>query len=612
MAIIGIDLGTSNSAAAALRGGRPMTIPSAEGISLGGKSFPSYVAVTADGQMLVGEPARRQAVANPEGTATCFKRRMGQRLAVRLQDREFTPEQLSAFLLQKIKRYAEAYLGEPVVQAVVTVPAYFDDNQRSATKDACAVAGIEVARLVNEPTAASLAYGLDRAGEELRVAVVDLGGGTLDVTILEFGQGVFVVKSTSGDTHLGGADMDRRVFDHLAAGFRDQTGVDVRADTRAAARLREAAEVAKVELSTAVTTHVSLPYLVAIAGEAQHLELDLSRAELERLVWPVIERCRAPVQQALADASVTPAQIDRLVFVGGPTRMPAVRAFFEDLLGQHAESCVDPMECVAVGAAIQAAVLSGQLGEIVLVDVTPLTLGVETLGGVATPLVERNTPIPVCKTETFTTAADMQTSVSVHVVQGERPMAADDTTLGQFNLDGLPLAPRGVPQIELTFDIDVDGILKATALDVATGRAQSIRITGSTRLSKEEKERMIAEAERYAEEDRRRHEDAVALNDADSLCYQAERTQADFGAKLSVERRQRLESAYRETKEAVSAHNPGEAKTRSERLKAVLQEAGTILYTAAAATRPPETQAPPGSPPPEGGRRVVNAQYQEV
>ncbi len=611
MAIIGIDLGTSNSAAAVLRGGRPVTIPSAEGISLGGKAFPSYVAVTTDGQLLVGEPARRQAAANPEGTATAFKRTMGQRLAVRLRDREFTPEQLSGFLLQKIKSDAEGFLGEPVTTAVVTVPAYFDDNQRSATKDACAIAGIEVARLVNEPTAASLAYGLDRAGEELRIAVIDLGGGTLDVTILEFGQGVFEVKATSGDTRLGGTDMDRAVFEHLASRFHEQTGVDVRGDTKAAARLREAAEIAKVELSTATTTHVSLPYLAAVGGEAKHLELDLTRAELERLVRPVIERCRGPVSQALGDAGVTPAQVDRLVFVGGPTRMPVVRAFFEELLGRPAERGVDPMECVAAGAAIQAGVLAGEVGDIVLVDVTPLTLGVETLGGVATALISRNTPIPVAKTESFTTAADMQTSVTIHVFQGERPMAADNTGLGQFNLDGIPPAPRGVPKIDVTFDIDANGILDVTARDTATGRAQSIRITGSTRLSPEEKQRMVEDAERYAEEDRTRREDAETLNNADAVCYQAERTLADFADKLAADLRQRVEAALAETKQAVSARDVDQARTRAERLKTVLQEAGSTLYAGATAQPPPQQPSGP-EPAGEPGRRVVNAQYEEV
>lgn len=395
MAIIGIDLETSNSAAAVLRGGRPVIIPSAEGISIGGKAFPSYVAVTSDGQILVGEPARRQMAANAEGTVTAFKRKMGKREIIRLRDREFTPEQLSAFLLQKIKRDAEAFLGGPVEKAVVTVPAYFDDNQRAATKEACRIAGLEVVRLVNEPTAASLAYGLDRSGQELRIAVIDLGSGTLDVTIMEFGKGVFEVKATSGDTQLGGTDMNQCIFEHLAERFQMVAGVDIRSDRKAAARLIEAAEIAKIELTSSVTTHVSLPYLTSVAGEPRHLELDLNRAELERLVRPVIERCRGPVERALHDAGITPREVDRVIFVGGPTRMPVVRAYFEDLFGRKAEMGIDPMECVAAGAAIQAGVLAGEVSGIVLVDVTPLTLGVETLGGIATPLIARNTPIPV-------------------------------------------------------------------------------------------------------------------------------------------------------------------------------------------------------------------------
>lgn len=614
MGTIGIDLGTSNSAAAVLRGGRPIAIPSAEGISLGGKAFPSYVAVTADGQVLVGEPARRQAASNPEGTATAFKRTMGQRLEVRLRDRGFTPEQLSGFLLQKIKRDAEAFLGEPVTKAVVTVPAYFDDNQRSATKDACAIAGIEVARLVNEPTAASLAYGLDRAGQELRICVIDLGGGTLDVTVLEFGQGVFEVKATSGDTHLGGTDMDARVFEQLVDRFREQNGIDIRGDLKAAARVREAAEIAKVELSAVTTTHVSLPYLSAVGSEPRHLELDLSRSELERLVRPVIERCRAPLEQALSDAGVTTEQIDRVVFVGGPTRMPCVRAFFEEFFGHPAEQGLDPMECVAAGAAIQAGILAGEVGDIVLVDVTPLTLGVETLGGVATSLISRNSPIPVAKTESFTTAADMQTSVTIHVFQGERPMAADNTSLGQFTLDGIPPAPRGVPKIDVTFDIDANGILDVTAKDTATGRSQSIRITGSTRLSEAEKDRMVKDAERFAEEDRERREDAEALNDADAVCYQTERTLAEFGEKIEGDLRTRIEAALRETKQALSAHDASQARIRAEHLKGLVQEAGSGLYREA--TPAPGASETPGkaepNPPGGEGRRVVNAQYEEV
>ncbi|HEY6096311.1 MAG TPA: molecular chaperone DnaK [Gallionellaceae bacterium] len=625
MAIIGIDLGTSNSAAAVLRGGRPVIIPSAEGVSLGGKAFPSYVAVTTDGQMIIGEPARRQASSNPEGTATAFKRRMGQRTQIRLRDHDYTPEQLSAFLLQKIKRDAEAFLGEPVQKAVVTVPAYFDDNQRSATKDACRIAGLEVVRLVNEPTAAALAYGLDRLGQELRIAVIDFGGGTLDVTVMEFGKGVFEVKATSGDTQLGGTDMNQRIFDFLAEKFHGETGIDLKNDIKASARLLEAAEIAKIELTTSNTTHLSLPYIAASAGEARHLEMDLSRSELERVVRPVVERCRGPVEQALRDASATPQQIDRIVFVGGPTRMPVVRSFFEDMFGRKAEMGVDPMECVANGAAIQAGVLSGELGhDIVLVDVTPLTLGIETLGGVATSLISRNTPIPTKHAEIFTTAADMQTSVTVHVFQGERPMAADNVSLGEFNLEGLAPAPRGMPKIEVTFDIDANGILNVTARDTATGKSQSIRITDSTRLAEGDKQRMIHEAEKYAEDDKKRREAADKLNAADSMCYQAERMLADFGEKITAELRGRIEAALRETREAIVKKDAPLAEQRAEALGKLLKEAGTVIYAQTpgagvyAETQAPGVQPNMGKPagearPSGSGPRgkVVDAEYKE-
>jgi molecular chaperone DnaK len=574
--------------------------------------------VTADGQILVGEPARRQAAANPDGTASAFKRRMGQREKIRLRDREFSPEELSAQLLQKIKRDAEAFLGEPVNQAVITVPAYFNDNQRSATKDAARIAGLEVKRLVNEPTAAALAYGLDRAGEELRIVVIDFGGGTLDVTIMEFGKGVFEVKSTSGDTQLGGTDMDQAVFRHLADGFREQTGVDVRGDPNASARLREAAEMAKIELSSTTTAHISLPFLAVKDGAPCNLDLDITRTELTRLVRPIVEQCRGSVMQALHDADITAKDIDRIVFVGGPTRMPVVREFFEEQLGRKAEMGVDPMECVAQGAAIQAGVLAGEMGEIVLVDVTPLTLGIETLGGVATPLIARNTPIPVKRSEIFTTAADMQTAVTVHVFQGERPMAADNTSLGQFNLEGLAPAPRGIPKIEVTFDIDADGILNAAARDTATGRSQSIRITGSTRLSAADKERMIRQAEQFAEEDRKRRDAAEKLNNADSVCYQAERTLADFGEKIAADLKGRIETALRETRDAVARKDPDLANGKAEALKTVMQEVGKAIYAQAPGAEPqprPDVGASGGEARPSGsgpGGRVVDAEYREA
>jgi molecular chaperone DnaK len=629
MAIIGIDLGTSNSAAAVLRGGRPVIIPSAEGISVGGKAFPSYVAITADGQMLVGEPARRQATSNPEGTASAFKRKMGRRENVRLRGKDYSPEQLSAFLLQKIKRDAEAFLGEAVQKAVVTVPAYFDDNQRAATKDACRIAGLEVIRLVNEPTAASLAYGLDRLGQDLRIVVIDLGGGTLDVTIMEFGKGVFEVKATSGDTQLGGTDMNQRIYEHLAERFQMSTGVDVRGDLKATARLIEAAENAKIELTNTVTTHISVPYLAAVNGEPRHLEMDLTRTEMERLVRPVIERCRGPVEQALHDASAKPKDIDRIVFVGGPTRMPLVRNFFEDMFGRKAEMGVDPMECVAAGAAIQAGVLAGEVGGIVLVDVTPLTLGVETLGGIATPLIGRNTPIPVKRTETFTTAADMQTSVTIHVFQGERPMSSDNTSLGEFNLGGLPPAPRGIPKIEVTFDIDSNGILSVSAKDTASGKSQSISITGSARLSEEDKKRMVEDAQRYAEADQKRRADAEKLNAADAGCYEAEKMLANFSDKLTEELRRRIETSLRETKEALMRKDASLATEKAEALRKVLQEAGAVLYSQSgqaakggpySETRwegnepPPNVGSPSGEPRPSGSGprgKVVDAEYKE-
>jgi molecular chaperone DnaK len=607
MAIIGIDLGTSNSAAAVLRGGKPVIIPSTEGISLSGKAFPSYVAITADGNKLVGEPARRQAAENPEGTAKAFKRRMGRREKIRLRDKEFTPEQLSAFLLQKIKNDAEAYLGEPVEKAVVTVPAYFDDNQRSATQDACKIAGLEVVRLVNEPTAAALAYGLDRSGEDIKIAVIDFGGGTLDVTIMEFGQGVFEVKATSGDTQLGGTDMNEKLFDHLAEQFKTQTGVDIKADRKASARLIEAAEMAKIELSTSTTTHVSLPYIAA----DKHLELDLTRTELERLVRPVVERCKGPIEQALSDASIS-GGVDRVIFVGGPTRMPVVREYFEGLLGKKAEGGIDPMECVASGAAIQAGVLSGEVGNIVLVDVTPLSLGVETLGGVVSALISRNAPIPVKHTETFTTAADMQTSVTVHIVQGERPMAADNTSLGQFNLDGLVPAPRGIPKIDVTFDIDASGILNVTAKDVATGKSQSIKITASTRLSNEAKERMIKEAEQYAEDDKKRKDEADKLNAADAVCYEAERMLADYGDKLESVLHAKIEVKLKETKEALQGRDIVLATKRSEELKELMKQAGSAIYAQSKGEGTAAGQSSYQGDDNAQYERVVDADYRET
>lgn len=586
--IIGIDLGTSNSAASVMEAGKPVIVPSAEGQTMAGKAFPSYVAFTKDGQLLVGEPARRQAVTNPEGTIFEAKRKMGTDFKYKMNGKEYAPEQISAFILQKIKKDAEAYLGEPVAKAVITVPAYFDDNQRQATKNAGEIAGLEVVRVINEPTAAAFAYGLDKTGKDQKILVFDLGGGTLDVTIMDFGehegQATFEVLSTSGDTQLGGKDMDSALIDFVTSEFKRESGLDLGADKMAMNRVREAVEKAKIELSTVLETDLNLPFISADASGPKHLNLKLTRSKLEELVKPIVTRMRQPVEQALNDAKLTPQTIDRIILIGGPTRMPVVQKFVEEYIGKQVERGIDPMEAVAKGAAVQAGVLSGDVQgkEILLLDVTPLTLGLETLGGVATPLIDRNTTIPTSKSQTFSTAADNQTSVEINVVQGERPMAADNKSLGRFHLDGIPAAPRGVPQVEVTFDIDANGILKVTAKDKATNKSTDITITGSSNLSKDEVERMKKEAEMHAEEDKKNREVVETRNHADTLISVAERTLKDGGDKVPEADRKDVEAKIQALRDVKDKPEIEAIKKAMDELSAAAQKVGEAMYKAKA------------------------------
>ena len=575
--IIGIDLGTSNSQAAVMLGGKPAIIPSAEGATVAGKMFPSVIAFTKQGELLVGEPARRQAVSNPEGTIIKAKRKIGTDFKYKTYGKEYTPQQISAFLLQKIKRDAEAFLGEKVNKAVITVPAYFNDNQRTATKDAGKIAGLDVVRLVNEPTAASMAYGLDKEGEH-KVFVFDLGGGTLDVTIMEFGDGTFNVLSTSGDTQLGGTDMDEVIIKWVVSEFQKQEGFDLNEDATAMQRVREASEKAKIELSTVLETEINLPYITATNKGPKHILLKLTRAKLEQLIEPIIKKCIHPVEQALKDSNLKKEDIKKIILVGGPTRMPCIQKFVEEKVGKKVERGVDPMECVAMGAAIQGAILAGDIKDIVLLDVTTLTLGIETLGEVMTPLIERNTTIPTKKSQIFSTASDFQNAVTIHVLQGERPMAKDNVSLGNFNLMGIPPAPRGVPQIEVTFDIDANGILNVFAKDLGTGKEQKMTITASTKLSDKDIKKMMEEAKEHEEEDKKKKEEIEAKNSLDSLVYSCEKVISESGDKLNKEQKEKVESAIKNAKDALKKDNLEEIKNETENLQKAMQEASTKLY----------------------------------
>ncbi len=635
--VIGIDLGTSNSAASVMEGGRPVIIPSAEGAGVSsGKAFPSFVAFTKEGDRLVGEPARRQAAINPDGTIYAAKRKMGTDHKFRAYGKEYTPQQISAFILQKVKQDAEAYLGDTVQDVVITCPAYFDDNQRTATKDAGEIAGLNVLRIINEPTAACLAYGLEKAGKELKILVFDLGGGTLDVTIMEmWKEGGFKVVSTSGDTQLGGTDMDNAFVDYIVKEFQKQTGIDLKKDTMAIQRVREAAEKAKVELSSTLTTDLNLPFITADASGPKHLTMTVNRAKLEELIQPIVARCRHPLELALKDAqgafskdgvqfNPSGADVDKIIMVGGPTRMPIVQKFVEDFFGKKIERGVDPMECVAMGAAIQAAIIKGEVKDVLLLDVTPLSLGIETLGGVNTKLIERNTTIPTRKSEIFSTAADNQTEVTIRVLQGERPMANDNVELGRFNLVGIPPAPRGVPQVEVTFDIDANGIVSVSAKDLGTGKQQSIKITAPKKLSKEEIDKMIREAERLASEDAKKKEEVELTNQADTLAYSVEKSLKDYGDKVSQAERADIEAKLNDLKQAIKDKNADRIKKAMEDLSKASHKLAEEVYKQTAGKGQggagPQGAGPqPGGPEPGNGKGkgkgekddVIDAEFRE-